>query len=174
MAKIQNTRIIFVEGDTEVSLFNNLKKSGSISAKKIAKKNLWDECIKKYAINIPKNCDIIIVFDTDTTLQSARFIQNVEYLLSRKHKIILMQQTLNFEDEIAHCCNMTTRRLFTSFCKIKTPSASDFKRDFIACNNPVEKLTAIGWDKKKWFVRKLHASLQNLIAHKSNYVTYFE
>lgn len=173
MAKITNTRIIFVEGDTEVSLFNNLKKGGAIQAKKIAKKNLWDECIKKYSVNIPKNCDIIVVFDTDVTVQSNRFIQNIQYLISRKHKIILMQQTDNFEEEIAHCCNLTTKRLFNIFCKTKSPGAGDFKRDFIACTNQIEKLTSIGWDKRKWFVRNLHNSLSTLHVYQSNYVTYF-
>lgn len=173
MAKVPNTRIIFVEGDTEVSLFNILKKSGTIQFKKIAKKNLWCDCVKSYAVNIPKQSDIIVVFDTDITVQSPRFIENVKFLLRRQHKIILMQQTLNFEEEIAHCCNLTIRNLFTHFCKVRSPSADDFKRDFIACSNKLDKLDQLGWDKNKWFVRNLHNSLTLLAKYKSNYTTYF-
>lgn len=174
MSKVLNTRIIFVEGETEMSLFNYLKKNSTIQAKKIVKKNLWSECIKKYSINIPKNSDIIVVFDSDITNQAERFIQNIKYLMSRKHNIFLFQQTQNFEEEIAHCCSLTTKKLFSSFCKNKTAGANDFKRDFIACNNQVEKITSLGWNKQKWFVRDLDESLQILNAYKSSYMHYFK
>lgn len=173
MAKMPNTRIILVEGDTEISIFNNLKRLGEIQAKKVVKKNLWCECIKSYSINIPKSCDVIIVFDTDVINQADRFIKNINYLLSRKHNVILMQQTSNFEDEIAYCCSLSIRNLFSKFCKTKTPSPDDFKRDFIACTNQIEKLKNIGWDKKKWFIRQLHPSITILTKHQSNYDKYF-
>ncbi|HBU6168910.1 TPA: hypothetical protein SCR74_003405 [Citrobacter freundii] len=173
MSKIPNTRIIFVEGDTEVSLFNNLKKNGTIQAKKIVKKNLWNECIKKYSVVIPKNCDIIVVFDIDVITQVDRFIQNIKFLKSRKHTIILMQQTNNFEEEIAHCCSLTPKKLFAKFCKTKSPNADDFKRDFIACTNQLDKLTTIGWDKDKWFVRILHPCINSLHPYQSTYNNYF-
>lgn len=174
MIKLANARIIFVEGDTEVSLFQSLKQKNIIQAKKIVKKNLWCEDIKKYSVNIPNKSDLVVIFDTDQVDKADRFIKNINYLLGRKHSVFLFQQTLNFEDELSHCCAITKRKLFSEFCKNRTAGVSDFKRDFIACNNPVDKLKALGINSDRWFVRDLHASLTCLNKYHSNFLNFFE
>ncbi|EEV5956314.1 hypothetical protein [Escherichia coli] len=173
MSKNQNAKIIFVEGETEYALFQKMKQKGLIKFKKIVKKNFWVDDIKKYAVNIPKNCDLIVVFDSDVIDRVDRFIQNVNYLASRKHSIFLLQQTRNFEEEIAYCCSVTLNKLIASFCKCKTSGVADFKRDFISSSNPFDKLVALGINQDKWFKRELHHSLLSLSKYKSDFSTYF-
>lgn len=173
MAKLRNSRVILVEGDNEVSLFSHLKKEGIIEAKKIAKKNLWDICIKSYSINIPPNSDVIVIFDTDVTTGVDRFIANVEFLAKQKRKVILLQQTKNFEDEIAHCCLLTKTALFKQFCNTPTAQKKDFKRDVNQCGNLLAKLNGLGWDVKKLFVKDLVPCLGKLNPYRSTFSGYF-
>ncbi|EAQ6132130.1 hypothetical protein AXA88_26345 [Salmonella enterica] len=155
-------KIIFVEGETEFHLFRHLKNSGRIIAKKIVKKNFWNEDINNYAVSIPKNSLLIVVFDTDKLTQKNRFLKNICFLIKRQHTVALFQQTRNFEEEVAYCCHITTSQLISEFCKNKTSGFSDFKRDFIACSNPIIKLEAMGMKYDRWFTRELNEELRKL------------
>lgn len=173
MAGASKVRIILAEGETELSLFQKLKQSNKISVKSVVKKNLWQENIKSYAITIPRGSELLIIFDCDDTGQTERFIQNVRFLNSRGHKIYLLQQTTNFEEELAWCCGKSVRGLIDGFCVRRTSGINDFKRDFIACSNPVPKLIKLGMQDKKWFSRELHESLSSINKMKSSFVKHF-
>ncbi|EDW4372103.1 hypothetical protein AAA67_002908 [Salmonella enterica subsp. diarizonae] len=173
MKRKNATLIIFVEGETELSLFKKMKRDGDIQVKKIVKKNLWNNLINSYTVNIPQNSILIIIFDTDNLTQKKRFIENIHFLLKRKHKVILLQQTPNFEEEIAYCCNLTSSKFISIFCKNKTARVADFKRNFISCSNPMDKLVSMGMDHQKWFKRDLHEVLDHLKAYKSDFVSCF-
>ncbi|MCW7272314.1 hypothetical protein OHC95_07980 [Escherichia coli] len=83
-----------------------MKQKGLIKFKKIVKKNFWVDDIKKYAVNIPKNCDLIVVFDSDVIDRVDRFIQNVNYLASRKHSIfIATDQKFRRGNRVLLLCN---------------------------------------------------------------------
>ncbi|MFK3711817.1 hypothetical protein [Leclercia adecarboxylata] len=173
MKNSTNACFIFVEGETEKWLFYNLKQIGKIQAKKIVIKNFWCDDLKKYAINIPKNSIIYVIFDTDVIRTPNKFIDNVKYLMSRKHTVFLCQQTKNFEEELAFCCSISPKKLFNLFCKNKSSGSGDFKRDFISCSNPVSRLSALGINKEKLFSRDLHPSLAQLIENKCIFAEHF-
>lgn len=174
MKGIDKSRIIFVEGETECSLFQKLKARGTLHAKKVVKKNFWCDDIKKYSISIPNKSDLIVVFDTDAKHAPDRFIANINYLTSRKHSVFLLQQTSNFEEELAYACSISAKKLIQHFCKSKTSGVNDFKRDFISCNNQVDKLVALGMNKNLWFSRELHRSINCLNKYKSTFSHYFK
>ncbi|MBK0098471.1 hypothetical protein IBT49_20995 [Erwinia sp. S63] len=165
--------IVLVEGDTELHLFQKMKLSNLISVKTIIKRNLWQESIKSYAITIPNKSEVLIVFDSDEINQSVRFIENVKYLKSRGHKVHLLQQTKNFEEEIAWCCGKKVPKLISEFCPKKTSGVKDFKRDFIACSNPITKILGLGMQEAKWFSRDLHAALESVVSMKLQFSKHF-
>lgn len=173
MAKTTKVRIIFVEGDTELSFFNKMKQEKKISAKVIVKRNLWQDNIKSYAVTIPKSSELFVIFDCDQISQSERFLQNIALLKSRGHTIFLLQQTNNFEEELAYCCSMPLKRFIENFCSRKGSGVNDFKRDFISCSNPLQKLMQIGMQESKWFSRDLHVVLTNLRSQKSHFSKHF-
>ena len=152
MAPSPKIRIILVEGETEHSLFQKMKQAKKISVKSIVKKNLWQENIKNYAITIPRGSELLVVFDTDDVGQFERFIGNVLFLSRRGHNVYLLQQKTNFEEELAWCCGKTITRLISEFCSKKTSGINDFKRDFIACNNPIPKLVKLGLEEPGGFL----------------------
>lgn len=173
MASVSKIKIILVEGETEFSLFQKMKQDKVISAKTIVKKNLWQESIKNYAITIPKGSDVLIIFDCDEVEQFSRFIENIKFLKSRGHKIHLLQQTRNFEEELAWCCGKSVKKLVADFCVKKTSGINDFKRDFIACSNPLPKLLKLGMQEVKWFTRELHAVLEPVANMRSCFSKHF-
>ncbi|MEH4236411.1 hypothetical protein POX60_24535 [Escherichia coli] len=173
MAGLSKIRIIFVEGETENSLFQKMIQQRVIDAKSIVKRNFWQESIRNYAITIPKGSDILIVFDSDEVEQSARFIENVKFLKNRGHKVYLLQQKRNFEEELAWCCGIPVKKLIAGFCAKKTSGINDFKRDFIACNNQLSKLLKMGMQETKWFTRDLHAVLEPVASFKSSFSKHF-
>lgn len=173
MAASSKIKVILVEGDTEVSLFQKMKRGGVIGFKSIVKKNLWQDSIKSYAITIPRGCDLLVVFDTDELGQVERFISNVRFLNSRGHNVYLLQQKNNFEEELAWCCGKSVEKLIANFCVKKTSGVNDFKRDFIACKNPIPKLIKLGMQDVRWFARDLHESLHPLVKMKSSFKKHF-
>ncbi|EED1400161.1 hypothetical protein JHJ27_002899 [Escherichia coli] len=173
MARRATVTIVFVEGETELSLFKKMKRDNIIAVKEVVKKNFWQDRIHKYAIAIPKGSDIFVVFDSDQVEQSARFIENVKFLRSRGHRVYLFQQTSNFEEELSWCCNKSIPRLIYDFCGKKTSGVNDFKRDFIACNNSPDKLIKLGIREHLWFSRALHDVLKPVADMKSNFSRHF-
>lgn len=173
MATSSKIKLILVEGDTELSLFQKLKREGRIGFKSVVKKNLWQDGIKSYAITIPRGCDLLVVFDTDELGQVERFISNIQFLNSRGHNVYLLQQTNNFEEELAWCCGKSVAKLVAEFCVKKASGVHDFKRDFIACKNPLPKLIKLGLKDVRWFTRDLHESLQPLVKLKSSFKQHF-
>lgn len=173
MVGIGKVKIMFVEGETEMSFFQKLKRDKRIAIKSIVKKNLWQDNIKNYAITIPKNSELYIVFDSDEVGQAKRFIDNVNFLRRRGHSIFLLQQKNNFEEELAWCCGKTLPKFITAFCVKKTSGVSDFKRDFIACGNPLSKLLDLGLQETILFSRELHEALRPLIKMKSKFSNHF-
>ncbi|MFU0945797.1 hypothetical protein ACM26Q_08720 [Kluyvera ascorbata] len=173
MAAGSKVKIVFVEGETELALFQKLKQSKKINVKSVVKKNLWQECIKNYAITIPKGSELFVIFDSDEVGQNERFINNILFLSRRGHNIYLLQQSSNFEEEIAWCCGKSVKKLVSDFCTKRTSGVNDFKRDFIACANPVARLVKLGLQDSKWFSRDLHESLHPLRGMKSKFDIHF-
>lgn len=173
MATSSKIKIILAEGDTEVSFFQKMKREGRVGFKSIVKKNLWQDCIKSYAITIPRGCDLLVIFDTDKLGQIERFISNVRFLSSRGHNVYLLQQKNNFEEELAWSCDKSVAKLIAEFCAKKTSGVNDFKRDFIACKNPLPKLIRLGMTDTRWFARDLHESLHSLVKMKSSFKKHF-
>ncbi|CAD6036766.1 hypothetical protein [Escherichia coli] len=173
MAVRATVTIVFVEGETELSLFKKMKRDKIIAVKDVVKKNFWQDQIHRYAMAIPKGSDIFVVFDSDQVEQSARFIENVKFLRSRGHRIYLFQQTSNFEEELSWCCNKSIPQLIYYFCGRKTSGINDFKRDFIACNDSPGKLIKLGILEHLWFSRGLHDALEPVADMKSNFARHF-
>lgn len=173
MALKSRVKILFVEGETESSLFKKMKQANLICVKQIVKKNLWAEDIRSYALNIPKNSDVLVVFDSDEVTQIDRFVRNVNFLNKRGHVVHLLQQTTNFEEELSWCCNQSMRCLISCFCPGKTSGINDFKRDFISCTKPLDKLITLGLKPERWFSRELHGSLVALQHLKSSFMKHF-
>lgn len=173
MAGLSKVRMIFVEGETEKSLFENMRRMRVIAVRTIVKRNLWRESIKNYAITIPKGNDIFIVFDSDEVEQSARFIENIKFLKKRGHRVYLLQQKENFEQELAWCCELTVKQFISAFCSKEKSGINDFKRDFIACNNQLLRLLKIGMRETRWFTRDLHTVLAPLASSKSSFSEHF-
>lgn len=95
--------LILVEGETEEHLIKQLQIIG-----KIQKVNLWDMDISKHLRRFKPNTLVFVVYDTDVAQASAniaRFNNNFATLQRDKFLGGIVQQTLNFEDELVIACS---------------------------------------------------------------------
>lgn len=164
--------IALVEGETEKYLLNDFKSLLKYPIKRVIKVNLWNNDIKKIVPSFTESSDILIIFDTDRTENIQRFKENLNLLESKKHTIFLLQQNDNFEEEIAYASSTTTRRLLTHFCP-KIVSLDNFKNEFNAQANRLQKLDALGMNKNKLWERNLIAQLDNFNKQHSSHEKYF-
>ena len=164
--------IALVEGETEKYLLNDFKNQLKYPIKRIIKVNLWNNEIKKIIPSFTEKCEILIVFDTDRTENIQRFKDNLNLLKAKKHTIFLLQQKSNFEEEIAYASSITTRRLLAHFCP-KIISLDNFKNEFNAQSNRLQKLEGLGLNKRKLWERSLIAQLNSYNEEHSSHDKYF-
>lgn len=122
-------RVFIAEGETEIKLLSSLYEG------KTRKINLWNQNILKFLANM-KGSILIIVYDTDQTGNINRFKENLNFLDKNHIPYYLLQQTLNFEDEILRGTNCRSVDVF-----FNTNSQDEFKTKFNNCSNPLEVLS---------------------------------
>jgi len=164
--------IVLVEGETEKFLFNDLKAILKYPIKRVIKVNLWNDDIKKIVPSFTEPSDILIVFDTDRIENIQRFKDNLNLLKAKKHTIHLFQQISNFEEELSYASSITIRRLLNHFCT-KIVSLDNFKGEFNAQSNRLNKLEDIGLDKNKLWERNLIVQLNTYSDRHSSHNKYF-
>lgn len=137
---------ILVEGDTEKKLLVWLGVIGKIEIV-----NLWDKDIKKILRKIKPNTDVFVIYDTDVQQSQAnieRFNDNLKILKRDGYLKGILQQTLNFEDELIYACKdiKNVKELFKLFHAV---NADEFKSNFLDVNNGLAVLERVGFDKAK-------------------------
>ena len=137
---MQKNEIIYFlyEGDDEEHFLKSLKKMG-----KIKKLNLWQDEASKFISLFGKKVSIYIIYDTDHVGNIEKFIENLNVLKRNSKNIYLLQQTLNFEDEMMQCFNLRRQRdLYNIF---SATTLSDFKHNFRTESNLFYKLKNSGF-----------------------------
>lgn len=163
--------IIFVEGETERHLLNNMKIEGMARYSKILKVNFWqDDIVKIIPFLSDTKAIILIIFDTDCieVKTEKRFKNNLKNLEKRGYRFHLLQQTKNFEDELIYSCCITHGKLISHFCG-EYLSKSEFKSKFLSCGNPVSKLKKINFSGKRLWARNLINELNDFSKYKGSY-----
>lgn len=151
---------ILVEGETEKRLLESLEIVGKINLV-----NLWNVDINKRLRKFKPNTKVFVIYDTDIKQSQGniqRFNDNLRVL--DKHKFLggILQQTLNFEDELVLACGKlnSTRDLFSSFHAV---NAREFKTNFLKSNNRLEVLKQNDFDAAKLWQQATGNRYSNLV-----------
>lgn len=160
-----------VEGETEEHFLRHYKKELSSLNGKIKICNCWQQPIYSVIRDIKISDNIFVLFDTDVINEKTleKFHKNINSVAKIfKDNLFLLQQTLNFEDELVRSCENIPNK--NELCKqFNASSLSEFKENFIALNNVVKKLNSLGFSVKKIWRQTAHESLsQNLHKHLKN------
>ncbi len=155
--------LIFVEGETEEHLLKQLQVIG-----KIQKINLWDTDVNKHLRRFKPNTLVYVVYDTDVAQSSTnidRFNNNLAILQSKKFLGGIVQQTLNFEDELVIACSQlkNTKALFKAFNAV---NANEFKSQFIKTNNTLSILEKQGFNNLKLWQQPISGYVDNKYSDK--------
>lgn len=150
--------LILVEGQTEEYLLKKLNVIGKIQIF-----NLWDKDVQKIARKFKSNTAVFVVYDTDTAQSQsniARFNANLAFLKQGGQLKGILQQTLNFEDELVFACDALRNKqgLFQTFNAV---DANEFKNKFLKSNNPIALLEKQGFDKMKLWKQNVSANVDN-------------
>lgn len=143
--------LILVEGCTEEYLLQKLNVIGKI---KIF--NLWDKDVQKIARMFNSNTAVFVIYDTDATQSQkniARFNTNLAFLKQGGQLKGILQQTLNFEDELVFACD-ELRNKKTLFDTFDAVNADEFKSKFLQTTNLIALLEKQGFDKMKLWKQK--------------------
>jgi len=170
--RLKKYAIALVEGETEKYLLNDFKTQLKYPIKRIIKVNLWNNDIKKIVPSFTEKSDILIIFDTDRIENIQHFKDNLNLLKAKKHTIFLLQQKDNFEEEEAYASSVSIRKLLTHFCS-KIVSLDNFKNEFNAQLNRLQKLEGLGLNKRKLWERNLIDQLNNFNEQHSSHEKYF-
>ena len=156
-------KIILVEGKTEQHLLTHLNISEQLFCK-ISRFNLWENDINKIIVQLTRGAIIYIIYDIDTLFSSnlnkqtigERFINNINTLLTTyKRTIILLQQTHNFEDELAYACT-SEKALLKEF---NACNRQEFKKQFLTTRNPLDKLKKIKFNQSNLWTKEMAQEL---------------
>lgn len=122
--------IYYVEGQCEEKLLKVLKTDMRfICPGKISKYNVIQEKIKVAQLRtLKKGTTAVLVFDTDTTDNTAVLKENIDTLkkYSAVSNVLCITQVENLEDEIVRSCDVNKAQELTN-----SKSVSSFKSDFI-------------------------------------------
>lgn len=151
---------LLYEGETEKKL---LKCIGAIG--KYTKFNPFENDVSRLRRLINKQDTVYLVYDSDVIHDNAvnKFKANIKQLLRTTKKLVLIQQTLNLEDELVYACASCKdhKQLYQAF-NAKPVTIEKFKANFIKATNCLTILKRLGFDKEKLFDRPLHESLAYL------------
>lgn len=141
--RINQRYLYFVEGENEKRLIDVLKTEFQvIHAGKTQVFNAVEENLTALRLmNIAENTVVVLVFDTDTP-KSDTLMENIKKLTDCPSviKVCCIPQVKNIEDELIRSCNIKSIKELT-----KSRTDRDFKRDWLSCNNPAERLKNCGF-----------------------------
>lgn len=162
-----NARVYLVEGNTESKLVKALIQGGILSSGSVKIFNCWYGKIDSLLRGFPKSSktDVYVIFDTDTMTSISEFVGAIQSISKVSNRLVLLQQTLNFEDELCYACvklnPKTTSELFRQF---NAQGADDFKRSFLRITNCVNRLSDLGFNKKLIWSRELHHNIRDRLS----------
>lgn len=148
-----------VEGDDEKDFLLSVKKIG-----KVLKLNLWQDDVSKFISYFDKKTNIYMIYDTDCVENIEKFIENLNTLKRNSKNIYLLQQTLNFEDEMMRCFNL--RRQKDLYSIFSATTLSDFKRNFRSESDLFSKLKNSGFLYKNLWGEEIIEQLRIFSGHK--------
>lgn len=157
----------------ERALLKDLKEHHNLIIKDIKIFNLWNSSLNSLLPLIKPNMGVVVIFDTDTLERIEYFKKNLS-LLSRKVKYLyVIQQNKNFEDELCLCCCCSQIALFKSFAKKGTnsTSVSEFKRNFMICQQRIKKLEKINFSHDKLW-SKQHGLISSLTQYNKHHIEF--
>lgn len=160
---------ILAEGYTEIKLLSVLKDNIKLAKVHTSQFNCWNHSIEKRLIKLTKNgkTTIFIVFDIDilnkvgTNIQASiqKFQNNITILLNSGYHVILLQQTENFEDELARAINQKKISLFNHF---NVNNADEFKTAFLNCNNILVRLEQLGFNETRLWTQTIEPKIAHI------------
>lgn len=159
MGKTLRRRVYLVEGETEESLLEDLKKSKHMMPGKIHKINCWLSNPLAILRRLPaERVEVVVIFDTDRIATLDNFCE-VLRLLDKQYYLYLAQQTPNLEGELVYSCTKLKcpQDLFKAF---NCNNEDEFKHLFLRTSNRKHNLDKLGFDVKKLWTRPLHQQIQ--------------
>lgn len=134
-----------VEGECEDRFIRSSDLIGKIELIDVSEKNVSQ--LSRWSTKLSGNKKRIflnIVFDTDVLATNQtillKFIDNIRFLKKQGFNIRLLQQHLNFEDELCLSLGVTKADLFAKF---NARNSREFKQNLIADQNRFKKLNEI-------------------------------
>lgn len=141
----------YVEGEDEKKLLEVLKRDlGCIVSGKVEKFNVIQNRFTVARVRpLKTGTTVVLIYDTDVD-NTEIMKQNVEFLKRQSaiKAVLCIPQVKNLEEELGRACQVKSALEVTS-----SPTLTDFKRDFISCNNLATKLKKCNFDIAKLWSR---------------------
>ena len=149
-------KIFYVEGENEEHFLRHASSGG-----RIKRFNFWQQDVKKIIRRLNQNYCVTIIFDTDAIGDNElrRFFSNIQKLDSICHRVTLLQQSKNFEDELIYSCQRKKKDLFDRF---NAKSHKEFKRNFNGTTNVMSVLDQLGFDRELMWSKPIIKELKAL------------